>query len=71
MIIQRDLEKERRKTDEISGIWEVGTNRRIGFYVWSVLKDLEEYFPKTIIMRQGLLLFFVIKDKVVSLHFYE
>lgn len=47
-------------------------NKMIGSYVWSVLRDLEECFPKTMKIRQGiLLLFFVIKDKMVSLNFYE
>lgn len=60
-----------RTAEEFNDIWEVEMNRMIGSYVWSVLKDLKEYFPKTMIIRQGFLLFFVIKDKMVSLHFYE
>lgn len=49
---QRDFTKERRET----GIWKVEMHRMVGSYVWSVLKDFKEYFLKTMIIRQGLLL---------------
>lgn len=65
---QRDFKKERKET----GIRKVGMNRMVGSYVWSVLKDFKEYFLKTMmLMQDDLLLFFVIKDIMVSLNFYE
>lgn len=46
-------------------------NRIIGTSIWSVLKNLEESFPKIMLVRQEYFIVFMIKDKIVSLNFYE
>ena len=49
-------------------------SRMIGSHVWFVWKNLEEYLPETMLMRQDCFVGFcvcVIKVKMASLRFYE